>query len=210
MSYSSAYYTFPTNTFSVKFAPVSVSKGRKYKGKGFIVATLESYGSCGWRHTGYGWEHNTYDVQNARIWVPELKAYRYANCKYVEDDTTIPEEECQKQLEEYVNHIIRTTIEWCRSKEPFKSDAEINRFARNVLRKNHSELMEIVDKVLPDNRDLESEIANTIAWAISLNASKRKTEKRKRIAKRALTKKGLANRPEFNDKFEFIWQNIKV
>lgn len=46
------------------------------------------------RHSGFGLEPNTYDVDYAKIWVPELGKFQYANAKYVEDDDSVSQEEC--------------------------------------------------------------------------------------------------------------------
>lgn len=44
----------PSVTESVTFRAVKVERGRKFKGRGFIVATVNNSGAFGWRHTGFG------------------------------------------------------------------------------------------------------------------------------------------------------------
>lgn len=44
---SQNYWIDPTTVENVEFAPVVVTKGRKWKGRGFIVAVLTSSGACG-------------------------------------------------------------------------------------------------------------------------------------------------------------------
>lgn len=212
---SNAYYVNPTTTQNTTFAAVKVERGRKFKGRGFIVAVKTSSGSYGWRHTGYGWEHAYYETETAKIWVPELKRFAYANANFVEDDTTVSPEECDRQYKLYVEHTIDSTLDWCRSVKPEADAAEIARFARNVLRKNHPDMIARIDEVLPDQRHLDEEVAKTIAWAMTLRTRPMwmygrmtkggkpySNERYVEIARKALTKRGFADKPEFEQVFD--------
>ena len=212
---SNAYYVNPTTTQNTSFAAVKVTGGRKFRGRGFIVAIKTSSGSYGWRHTGFGWEHAYYETETAKIWVPELKRFQYANFKYVEDDASVSQAECDEQYRLYVEHTIQNTLDWCRSTKPDADAAEIARFARNVLRKNHPEMAARIDEVLPDQRNLRSEIEATIKWAQTLRTRPMwmygrmtkggkpySNERYVQFARSALTKKGLAAKPEFEAEFK--------
>lgn len=212
---SNAYYVNPTTTQNTTFAAVKVEGGRKFKGRGFIVAVKTSSGSYGWRHTGFGWEHAYYETETAKIWVPELKRFQYANFKYVEDDASVTPEECDRQYKLYVEHTINSTLDWCRSVKPEADAAEIARFARNVLRKNHPDMIVRIDEVLPDQRHLDDEVAKTIAWAMTLRTRPMwmygrmtkggkpySNERYVEIARKALTKRGFADKPEFEQVFD--------
>ena len=139
------YYVNPSVRTSVKFAPVKVEKGRKFKGRGFIVAEIQNSGAIGWKHTGYGWAHNYYETTNAKIWVPAINKFCYANIKYVEPDTAVTEADCKLYFDLYVNHIISDTINWCKSVKPELSEVEIMKFAMNVLRKHHKEILDEIN-----------------------------------------------------------------
>jgi len=211
---SNAYYVNPSTTQSTTFAAVKVERGRKFKGRGFIVSVKTSSGSYGWRHTGHGWAHAYYETETAKIWVPELKKFQYANFNFVEDDQTVSPEECERQFKLYVEHTINSTLDWCRLVKPDADAAEIARFARNVLRKNHPEMEARINEVLPDQRHLDDEVAKTIAWAMTLRTRPMwmygrmtkggkpySNERYVEIARKALTKRGFADKPEFEQVF---------
>ena len=65
--FSSHNFINPTVVENVTFRAVKVEKGRKFKGHGFVVATVNKSGALGWRHGQYGWEADTYDVDYAKI-----------------------------------------------------------------------------------------------------------------------------------------------
>lgn len=198
------YYADPSVTQPVTFKAVKVERGRKFKGTGFIVSCISSSGCAGWRHTGYGWEHSCYETETAKIWVPSLKKFQYANMKYVEDDPSVSAKECELKFKEYADYTIHSTIEWCRGKQPSANELEVSRFARNVLLKHHPEIRAEIDIVLPDTRDLKTEISSTIQWA------KKLTDKRgnpvtsdmcMQICRKALTKRGLTSFAGFEETF---------
>ena len=107
---SREYWIDPTTVENVEFAPVVVTKGRKWKGRGFIVAVLTSSGACGWRHNGHGWEPRTYESETAKIWIPSEKKFGFANAKYAENDPTVSKEEIDLARAEYVKQTILDTI----------------------------------------------------------------------------------------------------
>ena len=214
---SNAYYAFPTPSATVVFTAVKVEGGRKFRGRGFVVGESHSTASYGWRHTGYGWAHNIVDTYTSKIWVPTLGKFCYANSKYVEEDSSVSAEECALEFKRYSDRIIDDTIAWCRKTKPEANEVEIVQFARNVLRKNHKELIEAIDSRLPDTRDIGDEISKTVAWAMTLKtqpchmygrfcpggkplAANRIVD----IARKALIKKGLDKNSDFEQQFENI------
>ena len=186
----------PTTVENVDFAPVIVEKGRKWKGRGFIVAVLTSSGACGWRHTGFGWEPNTYETETAKIWIPSEKKFGYANAKYAENDPSITKQEIDLARAEYVKQTIIDTINWCKSKQPNATDKQNLMFARRVLLKNHPEMQAAIDATIPDTRNLNDEIESTIQWVMNL-PQKHSRPKMIEIARKALTKKGLIDKEGF-------------
>lgn len=198
-----ANYANPSFTEKVTFRAVKVEKGRKFKGRGFIVSTTYSSGAIGWKHTVHGWTPNTYESETAKIWVPELQKFQYANLKYVEDDTSVSPEECAEEFRKYQDLTIANTISWCKSKQPNATESQNLIFTRRVLLKNHPEMREAIDRVCPDSRDLKTEIENTIVWVNSLK--KRHTRPKKiQIARKALNRKGLSNRDGFEECFTIL------
>ena len=208
------YYANPTTTEHTTFRAVKVTGGRKYRGTGFIVAVKTSSGCAGWRHTGYGWERNWYESNTAKIWVPSLKKFQYANVNFVEDDPSVSEEDCEREFKAYQELTIEDTIAWCRKTKPEATAAEIDAFARNVLRKHHPEMMSRIDELLPDQRQLDTEVSKTIAWAITLRTrpcfmygrhceggKQYSNERYIEIARKALTKRGWTDKPEFEAVF---------
>ena len=209
----------PTN---VCFVPVVVVGGCKFKGRGYEVSSSERTSDFGWKHVPggdgfYYWERNIVTTETVKIWVPETGRFGYANAAYVEADTSVTETERQLAFQKYVDSTIESTKAWCRSVKPEADEAEILRFARNVIRKQHPELREVLDTVIPppaDNRDLATEVAKTVAWAMTLRTQpcfmygrmcrggKRYPNKRYiDIAHKACTKRGLAAKPEFEKVF---------
>jgi hypothetical protein len=207
---SNAYYAFPTTSATVVFTAVKVEGGRKFRGRGFVVG--ESHSTA-----FYGLAHNIVDTYIAKIWVPELGKFYYANSKYVEEDSSVSAEKCALEFKRYADHIIDDTIAWCRKTKPEANEVEIVQFARNVLRKHHKELMDAIDSRLPDTREIGSEIEKTVAWAMTLKTQPchmygrfcpggkpLSANRIVSIARKALTKKGLAENPDFEQQFENI------
>lgn len=201
--FSSHNYINPTTVEEVAFRPVKVEKGRKFKGHGFIVALINKSGACGWRHGQYSWEANTYDVDYAKIWVPELGKFQYANNKYVEDDPSVTPEECARQLDLYAKQTVASTIAWCKSKQPDATEAQNLVFARRVLLKNHSELATWIEAACPDTRSVKDEVEKTFKWVNSL-PKKHTRPKKIEIARKALRKKGMTEKEGFDECFTMM------
>ena len=204
---------------NVTFTPVKVVGGRKYRGTGFVVGYSTSVGDYGWRHTGYGWARNIVETTSARIWVPELKRFKWANEKFVEVDETVSQQQRDDELQKYCDHILADTIDWCRKTRPGVDEAEVLRFARNVLRKNHPEID--VDATIPDGRDPATEIHNTVAWALTLKTrpcwmygrycaggKPLSGERYVSIARKALVKRGISSMDGFEALFKAELQKV--
>ena len=198
-----ANYINPTTSETVTFRAVKVEKGRKFRGKGFIVAVINNSGALGWRHGAYGWTPRTYDVDNAKIWVPELGRFQYANNKYVEDDDTVSQEECARQFEIYSKMTIASTIAWCKSKQPDASEEQNLMFARRVLLKNHPEMKALIDLSCPDTRSMKDEVEKTFKWVNGLE-KKHTRPKKIEMARKALRKKGMAEKEGFEECFTMM------
>lgn len=168
-----------------------------------LVPIVNNSGAFGWKHTGFGWAPRTYDVDNAKIWVPELGKFRYANSKYVEDDDSVSSEECAKQFDLYAKRTIASTIEWCKSKQPEASEEQNLMFARRVLLKNHPEMKDLIDISCPDTRSVKDEIEKTFKWVNSLK-KKHTRPKKIDIAKKALWKKGMFEKEGFEECFTMM------
>lgn len=195
-------------TADITFNPIVVAGGRKFHGRGYLVYCSDSVAQYGWK---------TCWTTTARIWVPETKSFVYANADFCDDDETVTPEQRLHDLEAYVMHTIESTREWCKRTKPQADALEIARFARNVLRKQHPEMQAAIDAVIPpppDTRDLDAEVQSTVEWAKSLKTrpctiyghfcpggKPYPAKKCVDIARKALTKKGLAQRPEFEAAF---------
>lgn len=196
-------YINPSTSETVTFRAVKVEKGRKFRGKGFITAVVNSSGACGWRHTGSGWAPRTYDVDNAKIWVPELGKFQWANFKYVEDDDSVPPEECARQFEIFQKMTIESTIAWCKSKQPDASEEQNLMFARRVLLKNHPEMKAAIDIACPDIRSLKDEVEKTFKWVNGLE-KKHTRPKKIEMARKALRRKGMTEKDGFEECFAMM------
>lgn len=187
---------------SILFAPVTVNRGRKFRGFGFVIGSSET--------GGYGWSQT-----NAKIWNPETKRVVYANMDFCEDVADYPAAELEAAQKVYIRNLIDDTIAWCRNSKPEASEDEIKRFARNVLLKHHRQLAEEIERALPINRDCAAEVANTLAWAATLvtracwmygrwceGGRPLSRDRKLDIARKACEKKGLTNLPEFSE----IWR----
>ena len=199
----------------VPFTPVTISKGRKYRGKGFVVSYCSSTQDFGgWRHTGYGWERNIVDTETAKIWVPELKAFRYANAKFVEADDEAAEAYVKAMFDEYCDHIVKDTINWCKNKLGNNAtEIEVNQFARHVIIKNHPEIQ--IDDYIVDTESYLDKIEKIFAWVVTLRTQPTylygkhceggkpySNDKYVAIARRTCTKKNLNTNPEYAAAFK--------
>ena len=149
-------YDSTTELSNVGFKPVVVTKGRKFKGRGFLICIeRKSYRSAFWHQEPLpgGGCHWTQWVESstAKIWVPELNKFCYANSKYLEDDTSA-EVNCEIEFIRYCEKTINDTIEYCSNKLKQSnkfSGPELVRFVKRCLAKYHSEIgNDIVDKNL--------------------------------------------------------------
>lgn len=188
------------------FTPVTVSRGRKFKGFGYRVSSYDSSFSV---YAGRGGFIESY---TARIWDPATKQIVKANDDFCVETPTDPAKvEADRQA--YIKLTIESTIAWCRTKSP--NEIEALKFARNVLRKHHPEMMEYIDQACPDMRDVSAEIENTLNWAAGLTTKACymygkwcaggkpiSVERKVRTAYRALQKKGVTSLENFNDCWE--------
>ena len=148
------------NFSTVKFVPVVVNKGRLFRGHGFMVAEIEgSYESAFWRQVpngmGIGGCHwtRTIETHKAKIWVPELGKFCYANMKYIENDDVM-EPVCQVEYQKYCEKMIADTIEYCKKTLISKGSGvvyknELINFAKRCLWKYHKEIEKsLIDEML--------------------------------------------------------------
>jgi len=200
------------NTPSFSFIPVKVTKGRKWKGEGYMLDSFESsFQLYGW-HGGAGRRV----TETAKIWDPAAKRIAYASCSFCEDrDADTSKVEADRK--EYIDLTIQSTISWCRSRKPNAEESEVLSFARNVLRKNHPEMIDAINVAAPDTRDVVSEIERTVTWAMGLKTrpcymygrhcpgGKPLPDKKKvAIALKSLTNKGITKLEGFSKAWELI------
>lgn len=198
-----ATYT-PTTVSQITFVPVVITRGRKFRGKAYFLGDTHQ-NQVAWNVVAY----------STRLWDPANKKYVYANPDFCDDDASVTEDERLRAKDEYILGIINDTINWCRNQNPGQGPAEVNSFARNVLRRRHYDLMADIDILLPDSRDIKTEIQKTVEWAMTLTTRpcymygrfceggrplpiKRKLD----IARKSLTTKGIAKLPGFEE----AWQ----
>ena len=181
-------------------APVIVTGGRKFKGKGFAISWEDCSGNDSYVPTfnsngsiahNYEYYHRDDEWTNAIIYDPVTKKIHKANIKFCEVDASVTNEQCVEAFKEYCEDKVRDTIAWCRSKDPKKSDFEIRRWAKNIIKKYHPTID--VDKYITfDQKELDNansnRVASTVDWAMSLGKGQAETE---RIIMRALSKKGI-------------------
>ena len=119
-----------------KFVRVKVAKGRKFRGEAYDVgcevytSTFNIYGTGrnGWR-----------SCESLKLWSP-TSGWVYANPSYIEpvdcDTATL---EADKAA--YVAFIVDGTVEWCSGRSKGKTEREVLKFAHNVLRKHHPDML---------------------------------------------------------------------
>lgn len=137
------------------FAPVQVSRGRKFRGFAYFLCESE-------RPIAYGVEYYC-----ATLWDPAAKKLVYANTDFC-DGVNVEQEKLDADKAAYIDSTIQSTIAWCKEKFKDKSVLEQMRIARNILRKHHPEMLEAINKALPDSRDVVDEVEKTLRWAASL------------------------------------------
>ena len=154
---------------AVKFAPVVVNKGRLFRGRGFLVAEVESsYEGAFWRQVpnSYGiaschWTR-TINSHKAKIWVPELGEFRYANMRYVEDDE-IMEPVRKIEFQKYCDKIIADTVNYCKKTLFSKGSTviyknELINFTKRCLLKYHKEIDKQLIEEFLNQVDLGKEV----------------------------------------------------
>ena len=146
-------------------APVIVEGGRKFKGKGIAISIQEHFANDYYTtDTDASWFNAViYDYVNDKI--------GYAQIKFCKIDTSMSNEECLKIFEQYCKDKVRKTLEWCKSKDSSKSDFELRRWAKNIIKKYHPYID--VDKFITfEQKELDSadanRVASTVDWAIGL------------------------------------------
>lgn len=192
------------------FQPVNVSRGRKFRGFAYFICSYDASFAVYRGRGGY--------IQNekAKLWDPVTEQFVYATadfCDDVEQDESITLEAKRK----FIEKTIKSTVDWCASKNPSAPEAEIKRFARNVLRKHYPGMAPAIDEALPDQRDIAEEIQKTVSWAITLvtkpcnmygkycpGGKPLPPKKKVEIAYKALQKKGIASNPQFHD----VWNMV--
>lgn len=171
-----------------KFDAVVVNGGRKFRGEGYLVPG-EYTSRFGYAGSGVCPLSFT---DHLKVWDPKTKTLNWVNAKFVEDREVTPEVEAA-DFAEYADSIINSTWDWCRAKSTGDVD-EVNRFAYNVLRKNHPEMVARFCEKYHFKVDVAGTVASTITWAFGLGY---RADKATRIAFRALSKKGLVGKDGF-------------
>lgn len=195
---------------SFTFKPVRVTRGRKFRGFAYDIGEGYTY-TRGYPGSGVDPYSETY---HQKLWDPVQMKVVHVNCDYLED-CEVPADKLEADRKSYIDHTIQGTISWCRSQSAGKAEAEVLRFARNVLRKRHPELMSFIDKAAPDTRDVVVEVQRTFQWAMGLKTQacvmygrfcpggKPLSDSRKvNAARKALEKKGITKL----DGFEEAWE----
>ena len=168
-----------------RIAPVEVVGGRKFKGKGFVIAIQP-------RDNGdlyYGGDCDEWD--EAIIYDPISEKIQHSNLKFCRLDDSVTNEQCKEAFQQYCDKTVKKTLDWCKQKDPNKSQYELQRWAKNIIKKYHPQID--VDKYIKfDAKDMQNAEANkvfsTVDWAIGLHKGQSETE---RIIMKALSKKGI-------------------
>lgn len=167
--------------YNMPFVPVTVNGGKKFRGKGFVVDIVEKEGSFGYGDESY-WNE-------AKLYCPtESSKFSNANIKYCKLDTEISPEECKRMQETYFEEKVNSTLDWCRSKDPSKSEAQIKSWAASICKKYIPGID--ITKYF-GIADIDADKARSTAeWACSLS-DVRDVDSAERIITRALQKKGI-------------------
>jgi hypothetical protein len=179
---------------TIKFEPVVVNKGRKFRGEAYWIgadAHINNYQLPGWRGRG-GWITSV----SVKLWSP-TQGFVYANPNYIEDVTDKSEDVVKVDYTKFVDYTINSTIAWCRSRKPNSTEGEVIDFARNVIRKHHPEMLGEFES-RHGGADVVEVVKSTIDWAIRLGYSPAKCI---RIAAKVLRKKGVTS----NEAFTAAW-----
>lgn len=198
------------NESDIAFVPVRVSRGRKFRGDAYRLAGGYVY-TRGYANSGIDPRRSTF---YAKLWDPASKQTAYCNEDFLED-RTVPQETFEADMKAYADFVISSTVEWCRSKRPSASEAELDSFVRSVLLKCHPELRERIESEYPDGRSAFEEVRKTLEWASGLVSRPaviygRRCEggkpypprKKVRIAYKALRRKRVTALPGFDEAWE--------
>lgn len=144
------------------FHPVHVTGGRKFRGFGYVIGYIPG---------GKYQISLSYSVptdNRAKIWDPVNKKIEIVTERYVHElnDTKTNElgDTYQTHYMEYVQHLINDTLSWCKTK--VATEAEAIKFARACLIKHHRDMIDEIDRLLPDQRDVVEEIEKALDYAI--------------------------------------------
>ena len=170
------------------FIAVKVAGGRLFKG--------DAYRIPGEYTTRYGYAGSgvcplTF-TDKVKVWDPITGRASYVNERFVES-REVTDEQYKADFAKYADGVITSTVEWCRSKDTTKPEAEVVKFAFAVIRKNHPDMVPAFEAKYGFKEDVAASVRSTIAWAMGLGYRR---DKATYIAYRALTKKGLLAKPE--------------
>lgn len=186
-------------TTDIVFTPVIVNKGRKFRGKAYLIG--DSYVFSTWQ------SETTY----LKMWDPISKSIVSANEDFCEEDNSVPPEKIKSDCEEYIKWTFESTYAWCMEKRNGDETAA-KQFARNILLKRFPSLKDQITEEFPDQRDVAEEIQRTLQWAMNLKT--RETfmygrhcpggkplplKKKLAIAYNSLERKKMTAREEFKD-----------
>lgn len=180
-------------------APVEAERGRKSRGFACLL-------SARWTSLAYGM-----DYESAKMWDSDGKKVAHANAAFC-GAAPGPEDELEAARQAYASSVAASAVTWCKSVKPELSDGNLASFARNVLRKQHPELLAYARAALPDKRDAVKEVESALKWAQSLwtrpmvlcrrsclGGKLHQSEKAVQIAMRALEKKGVTELDGFSE-----------
>lgn len=195
--------------FEFEFTPVRVNGGRKFRGDGYALDERRQecyYGGYNISASGFiggRWrnaDRYTAVSHQVQVWDPETKTCCWVTAKFVQPREVAPEVVAADQ-ELYAKSAVDSTLAWCRTK--VSSEAEAIRFARNVIRKHHPELMAYADAAMRSSYDVVAEVESTLRWALSLPPCFKREDRQKQkvvsIAYRALEKKRVTEMDGFKE-----------
>lgn len=187
---------------NITFKPVIVKGGRKFQGFAYDLGFGTQISHSTWAYTSY----------SLKMWDPATKQFVYANPDFVFECQDADPVKVEADKQAYISNTIDGTIAWCRQQKPNAPESEVLQFARNVLRKHHPEMMDIIDEKAPDQREVVTEVENTVRWARGLKTracyiygrfcpgGKPLSEKRQiEIAKKTLERRGITKLEGFEE-----------
>jgi len=168
-------------------APVEVTGGRKFRGKGFVVSTE-------WKSGSFSYYGDESEWTDAKIYIPSTGKTAVANIKYCKVDPSVSAQDCVDAFEKWSRAEIESVMNWCQSKKPNASQAELASWAMSIIKKHHPEIPESQIKTVlgitaQSQQDaMAAKVKSTVNWAIGLGERQLKTE---RIIAGALRNKGI-------------------